>query len=160
MKTNFKLTDPTYEIVKNMVPASGSGNYRSVMVVQVPMNTTSQAAAATNWINPEAGTVCARPFLLVQTAGTGTVDIGRGSDGTGTETGLIDGGTLTVGAHYAQEILGTVAASAVKGGVDRLWILLGPGGTGTNNSINMTHTDTTTSTCVASLCVEYFLMEA
>jgi hypothetical protein len=160
MKTNFKLTDPTYEIVKNMVPSSGSGNYRSVMVVQIPINTTSQAAAATNWVNPEAGTVCARPFLLMQTTGTGTVDIGRGSDGTGTETDLIDGGTLTVGAHYAQEILGTVAASAVKGGVDRLWVLLGPGGTGTNNSINMTHTDTVTSTMVGSLCIEYFLMLA
>jgi len=159
MKPNIKQQDPTPQLVVDMVPSSGTGNYRSVMAVRIPLATTSTANAATNWINPETGTVCVKTYVVFTTAGTGTFDLGRGSDGTGNATDQIDGGTMTVGVHYTQEIVGTVAASATLGGINIFHMLLGPGGSGTNNSINMTHSDTTTSTAVGALIVEYFLIE-
>ena len=158
MKPGITNSMPTPELLKGVVPASGTGNYRSVMVARVPFNATSTANGATNWINPETGTIAAKVLLIFTTAGTGTVDVGISDDGTGAAADLIDGGTLTVGAHYVQEILGTVAASATVGGEDKLYVLLGPGGTGTNNSIVATHTDTTTSTSVGAMLVEYFLV--
>lgn len=148
--------DPTPETVRNLIQGSGgTGTYHGFMTVHVPLAATSTANGATNWINPETGTVLARAFVYFTTAGTGTFDLGRGSDGTGNAADMIDGGTLTVGAHYAGTVLGTVDASSTLGGVNRIFFLLGPGGTGTNNSINMTHSDTTTSTAIGGLIVEF-----
>ena len=160
MRPNIKNSSPSSELVKDMLPASGTGSYRSVMVARIPFNTTSTAAAATNWINPETGTVVAKTFYVFTTAGTGTTDIGVGSDGTNSVNGIIDGGTLTVGVHYPQEVVGTVAASAIKGGEDKMYVLVGPGGTGSNNSITMTTTDTVSSTAVGALFVQYYLIGA
>lgn len=159
MATTYTRDMPTGEIVKAMSYGSGgTGTYRTINVVRIPLNLTSTANAATNWVNPEASTVMARAFLAITTAGTGTFDLGRGSDGTGNATDIIDGGTLTVGAHFYGTVLGTVAASATLGQVNGEWFLIGPGGTGTNNSINLTHNDTPTSTASGQLLVEYFLV--
>ena len=148
---------PTVELVRNMLAGSGATGtlLPGPIGVRIAYNTTSTANAATNWINPEAGTVMAKAFLCITVAGTGTFDLGRGSDGTGNANDLIDGGTLTVGVHHAGTVLGTVAASATIGNVNTDFFLLGPGGSGTNNSINLTHSDTPTSTAAGFLYVEY-----
>jgi hypothetical protein len=155
----YKRGNPTPEIVRNAVHGSGgTGSYAFVNTVRIPLVLTSVANGTTNWVNPEAGTVLAKAFLAIRTAGTGTFDMGRGSDGTGNANGLIDGGTLTVGVHHPGTVMGTVAASATLGLVDNSWILVGPGGTGANNSINLTHSDTATSTAAGELIVQYFLI--
>jgi len=156
MKT-YTLADPTPELVKAMAAASGTASYRGVAVARIPFNTATSNAAI-NWINPETGTVLARAYVVFTTGGTGTFDLGVSDDGTGTNAGIIDGGTMTVGAHYPQEVVGTVAASATAGGEDLASTLIGPGGTGTNNSIIMVHTDTTTGSAAGALLVEYFLI--
>jgi len=158
MRVNIKLNDPTPVIVQAMTPASGSANYRAMSVARVAMNATSQADAGFSWINPEASTIAAQVHITFTTGGTGTMDLGISDDGTGSSDGLINGGTLTQGVHYVQEILGTVAASAIKGGEDKLWFLLGPGGTGTNNSIVGKHTDTVTSTAIGAMTVAYYIV--
>lgn len=156
---------PVQEVVRNMMPNPGTGFgtitatgtlFAGLKVQRIPLNLTSTANGTTNWINPEIGTVMGAAFLVITTAGTGTFDMGRGSDGTGNANGIIDGGTLTVGVHGYGTVLGTVAASATIGGVNDQWILYGPGGTGTNNSVNVTHSDTPTSTMAGYLVVCYF----
>lgn len=157
MTDALSRADPTPVIAHNLLQGSGgTGTYYAVLSVRIPFNATSTANAAVNWINPESGTVAAKATVVFTTAGTGTFDMGRSSDGTGSNDNLVDGGTLAAGVHYVQEILGTVAASATVGGVDKLWMLIGPGGTGTNNSIVLKHSDTTASTAVGAMCVTYF----
>ncbi len=144
--------DPTPETVLNLLPGSGgTGTYRGILAVRVAFNATSTSNAATNWINPETGTVVARAFLCLTTAGSGTFDMGVSSNGTGSANTYIDGGTLAVGVQVLWGTAGTVGES--KG-----YVLVGPGGTGTNNSIVMVHSDTVTSTCVGHMVVEYFLL--
>ena len=144
--------DPTPESVLNLLPGSGgTGTYRGVLCVRVPINATSTSNAATNWINPETGTVVARAFVAVTTAGTGTFDMGVQSDGTGSNNNNLDGGTLAVGVLALHGTSGT--AGEAKG-----WVLIGPGGTGTNNSLVMVHSDGIVSTCVGHMLVQYFLL--
>ncbi len=153
---NLKRTDPKDVSVGNQMPGSGAtGTYHSWLTASVPYNATSTAAAATNWVNPETGTVLAKAMLYFVTAGTGTFDLGRGTNGTSVDDVLIDGGTLTVGVHSQGTVLGTVAASATLGELNgKLW-LLGPGTVTGANSFTVTHSDTPTSTAVGRLLVEY-----
>ena len=127
--------------------------------MRIPYAATSTANAAANWINPENGTVMGKVSVVFTTAGTGTFDVGRGSDGTGNADGFIDGGTMTVGVHVYGTVLGTAAASATVGGNNGEWLLFGPGGTGTNNSVNMTHSDTITSTAAGFMVVTYMRVQ-
>lgn len=158
---------PHQQVVRNMMPNPGTGFgtvtatgtlFAGLKVQRIAINATSTAkAGAAAWINPEIGTVIGWPLLVITTAGnTGTFDMGRTDDGTGSAAGMIDGGTLTAGVHLEGTVAGTVAASATIGLVDRHWYTFGPGGTGTNNSITVTMNDTTTSTLVGYLVVAYF----
>ena len=162
MASIVSRTQPSAETIKHMIHGSGATGtlLPAVIGVRIPLNTTSTSNAATNWINPENGTVIAQAFLVFTTAGTGTFDLGRGSDGTGNANGIIDGGTMTVGVHSYGTVYGTVAASATIGGVNDAWLLYGPGGTGTNNSVNLTHNDTVTSTAAGYIVVQYMKVQA
>ena len=141
--------NPTGLAVKHMGPmGTGMGTvvatgtlFAGLVTVRIPWSTSTLDAAGASWINPENGTVMGKASLVFTTAGTGTFDMGRSSDGTGAAAGIIDGGTLTLGVHVYGTVLGTVAASATVGGVDGEWLLYGPGGTGTNNSITVTHSN-------------------
>ena len=157
MAGTFIRGGPTGLTVKHMTHGSGATGtlFAGFMCVRIPLALTSTANGATNWINPEDGTVMAKAALVLTTAGTGTFDLGRSSDGTGNATTWMDGGTLTVGVHTYGTVLGTAAASATVGGVDGEYLLFGPGGTGTNNSINLTHSDTITSTAAGYMYVWY-----
>ena len=167
MAGTWNRGDPTGLAVKKMGPlGSGFGTitatgtlFADFIHVRIPLAVTSTANAATNWINPEDGTVLAKAMLILTVAGTGTFDMGRGTDGTGLGSGFIDGGTLTVGVHAYGTVLGTAAASATIGGVDGEYQLVGPGGTGTNNSIVLLHSDTITSTAAGFMVVTYMRVQ-
>lgn len=167
MAGTFNRGDPTGLAVKKMGPmGTGFGTitatgtlFAGFVHVRIPLAVTSTANAATNWINPEDGTVMAKAHLVITTAGTGTFTLGRGSDGTGNATTWISVGTLTVGVHSYGTVLGTVAGSATAGAVDAEYLLFGPGGTGTNNSINLTHSDTPTSTAAGFMYVTYMRVQ-
>lgn len=162
MATLVSRADPTGEAVLKLLQGSGgTGSYNVLHSVRIPLALTSTANAAANFINPEAGTVAARAYWVFITAGTGTFDAGRSSDGTGSSSDMILAGTLAVGIVSRPGDLGTAAGttgSAGTVGTRTEWWLLGPGGSGTNNSIVMKHSDTPTSTMAGAMVVEYFLV--
>ena len=133
---------PAEEIVAHMLPAGTSGNATgtvagAIMVVRVSLSVTSTATANLKWVNPEASTVMANlSYFVVGTAGTGTISIGRSSDGTGTGTQWASTGTLAAGPHDDEPMNGVVSQ----------WLPIGPGATGTNNSIVGQLSDGTVST--------------
>ena len=146
-------TAPTPEIVRYLLPGyqgrvDATGTLLgAAYTVRVPWNATNTNTANPNWINPESGTVLAKAYLcILGSAGTGTWDMGRGSDGTGTSAVMVSVGTLTAGV-WQQVTTGSAAAtSGTAGVVNQGWWAVGPGGTGTNNSIIARVVDTITST--------------
>lgn len=155
MSTAISRTAPTPVTVHSIVPASGAtGTYFVPLAVHIPHPASAGTRLA--WINPEAGTVLAHAFYYFSTGGTGTVDVGVVSDGTVAGSSFIDGGTMTVQVHYPESVAGTVAASATAGGEDIRYQLVGPGGTGTNNSITITLNEAATSTAVGGMIIHYF----
>ena len=138
-------TAPTPEIVRYMLAGQGGridptgtllGGQYTVRVPYASANTNTGNPA---WINPESGTVIAKAFFVIAgSAGTGTFQMGRGTDGTGTSatTGMINLGTLDVVGVIHQVTSGSAAVtSGTAGFTNQGWWLIGPGGTGTNNSI-------------------------
>lgn len=156
MAGTINLGDPTGLLVKNMVHnGTGYGTitatgtlFAGLMTVRVPV-----AASTTGnfWSNPELGTVFAQAHMVWVTAGTGTFDMGVSSDGTSGQNNIVDGGTMLAGVAYGY---GSVAATLVTGIRDG-WRLVGPAGTGTNNSITVIHDETVTSTAAGFLIVNY-----
>lgn len=166
MAGTWAAGNPTGLAVKRMGPlGTGFGTvtatgtlFAGKVTVRIPWSTSTANAAGAAWINPEDGTVIARALLVFTTAGTGTFTMGRTDDGTGSVGNLISVGTLTTGVHYYGTVLGTVAGSATAGGIDGEWLLVGPGGTGTNNSITVTHSNASGSGR-GYLIVEYMRVE-
>ena len=148
---------PSGEIVKHALVAAGTGGTATVIrhgapvTVSFSVSLTSTATAVISWINPESDTILAQFAYRVRTAGTGTVNVGVSSDGTGSANGMIAGGTLTAGYHIGTAGTGTVTIWPAR--------LLGPGGTGTNNSIVGLLDDTPTSTMAGFRCyVTYYVV--
>ena len=134
--------DPAEQIVTQMLP-EGTAGAASGTILGIPVNIrvafslTSTATANVSWINPEPGTVMANVgYMVVGATGTGTIHIGRSSNGTGSASNWAEGGTLTGGAHNDEPGFGVISR----------WLAIGPGGTGTNNSIVGQIGDTTAST--------------
>ena len=138
---------PTGEIVRNALTSTGTagtaGAVRrgSPIVVSFNPSMTNTATAGIAWINPEASTIIVTDFSyrVNGSAGTGTLNIGVSSDGTGSGNNVLAAGTLTAGWHSGLAGTGTYSAGTGR-------FLLGPGGTGTNNSIVGIFGDTPTST--------------
>lgn len=163
MAGTIKRTDPVALVVKNMLPA-GTGGASGVIgrawtTVQINLSATNTATAQLSWINPEAGTVMARVFYVIDgSAGTGAAGfaVGRSSDGTGSGVDFFGSGTLTAGIHIRPP-----AASATAGAIATDTILIGPGGTGTNNSIVGLINDGAASTMgTPRVFIEYMLTGA
>ena len=133
---------PAEEIITHMLPAGTSGNATGtvagvVVAVRVSFSLTSTATANLKWVNPENGTVMACvSYVVVGSAGTGTIDIGRSTNGTGSASNWVTTATLGAGVHDDEPM----------GGVVTQWLALGPGATGTNNSIVGQISDGTVST--------------
>ena len=148
---------PSGEIVKHALLAAGTGGTATVIrhgapvTVSFSVSLTSTATAVISWINPESDTILAKVDYRVRTAGTGTVNISVGNDGTGSGNGLYAGGTLTAGYHHGIAGTGTTTTGP--------WRLIGPGGTGTNNSVVGLLDDTPTSTMGAfRVYVSYYVV--
>jgi len=162
---NHDRTDPTGVVVKRLAPSGQAnastaqaqrGEYQGWKVWVGAADLTSTGTGNPAFINPEPGTIWAKvSYIVSDTAGTGTIDIGTGSDGTGANNAFMDGGTLTVGYHSRFSDHGTVAASAVKGNLD-LGILTVAGNGTSGDSVIMQAIDTPTSTMGGlNLVVEY-----
>ena len=142
-------TSPAEEVVKHILPLGTAGNAAGTVVgipvaVRVAFSLTSTATANMVWINPEASTVLAYVNYIVTgtTDGTGVIYIGRSTNGTGSASNWANGSTLTAGLHE----------DAPGDGVIAQWLAVGPGATGTNNSIVGQLSDGVASTmdgCVA-----------
>ena len=165
MAGTLKRTDPVGLLVRNMLPAGTAGAATAVImpynVVRVNVSRTSTATSNLSWVNPESCTIVARVSYVVQgSAGTGTIDIGRSDDGTGSGVNWFTAGTLTAGVQIKRTFFGTAAASFGSGAVALEWLILGPGGTGTANSIVGRLADTTTSTMgTLQAIIEYYLIQ-
>lgn len=137
---------PTGEIVKNALGAAGTAGTAAAtrhgppIFVSFQPTQTATATAGISWINPESSTILVTQFFyrIIGSAGTGTINIGISSDGTGSGNNVIAAGTLTAGIHFGAAGTGTGTISQ--------GFLLGPGGTGTNNSVVGIYGDTPTST--------------
>ena len=133
---------PAEEIITHMLPAGTSGNASGtvagvIVAVRVNFSLTSTATANLKWVNPESGTVMANvSYVITAPAGTGTIDIGRSTAGTGSASDWVTAGTLGTGAHDDEPM----------GGVVSKWLAIGPGHSGTNNSIVGQISDTVSST--------------
>lgn len=158
MDTNIKRTDPTPEIVRKLVPASGTANYRGYGVARIAI-TASASSTSTGWVNPESGTIAAKVFIAFTVAGTGTVDVGVVNDGTAPGNSIIDGGTMSAGIRsgISRGAAGTGTSQGTLGDTDG-WVLVGPGGTGTNNSVAVNHNEAATSTAEGAVLISYFLI--
>ena len=159
----IKRTDPIGVTVRAHTPVGtggGSGITTPMKTYRQTVSSTSSADANFSWVNPEAGTVAASfIYIVTGSAGTGTIDAGRSDDGTGAANGHINGGTLTLGVHTRKTFHGTVDASGTIGVTDAEWVLCGPGGTGTNNSIVAGVTDGVDSTATIVGVVQYYTIE-
>lgn len=152
MAGTLRRGDPTGELVKNMVPRGtyGDSTARAYGVVAVVLPVPASATGA-SWINPETGTIITHNvFNVWTTAGTGTFDMGVTDDGTASSATIIDGGTMTVGVRPRPD-----AASSTLGATGLMQVLIGPGGTGTNNSITLRHNEAATGTAVGYMVITY-----
>ena len=151
---NINPKNPTTEVVGGGLPGSGyTGTLLSHPIsVLIPFNATSTATANMAWINPEAGTVLAHAYFVWRTGGTGTVNAGVSSDGTGSNNNIIAGGTMVAGVNQRVTTGSALLGTAGEAGG---YFLIGPGGTGTNNSIVALVGDTTTSTATGGMVVTF-----
>lgn len=76
--------------------------YQHVFNFATPVSTA--AAGVVNWVNPFPVPVIASVTYVVTSAGTGTINIGTSSDGTGSGTHIFATSTLAVGAYAGASI--------------------------------------------------------
>lgn len=166
MAGTFGRGDPTPLIVRQMI-AGGTGGAtntrRHGMVavsIPIPQGTTSGDgtgnAVFLSWINPEVGTIAVMDVATYwDTTGTGTFDLGRSSDGTGSSDIILDGATMNAVRVARRGRTGTEGGGTL--GVAE-WFLLGPGGTGTNNSL-VGKTSEVTSTALGRAVITYIALD-
>ena len=109
---------PTGEIVNS-----------GVVVTSMPL--VASATLMAGWQNPENVPVLAKVIVNFTTAGTGTIDAGLGTGGTGAAAQqYIDGGTMAVGVISGNSALGS---AGTLGGGD--WELVGANGSATDSIV-------------------------
>jgi hypothetical protein len=159
----LKADNPTPVNVQGMIPEGTAGasiaKIAAVTTVQLALSTTGGTADAgyASWVNPESGTILVTDVgVRFTTTGTGTFDVGTSDDGTGANDGVMNGATMNspVGAGVLSAVKLNLAGSAGTIGVLQGW-LLGPGGTGVNNSIVAKTTETAT-TAVGAMFITYY----
>ena len=147
---DFSRDDKTAFIARGVAPVPGTvvtggtvleqakDSPHSYMV-RIPMGLSSTLVG---WVNPHVGQVLVNNVMYFHSAaGTGTIDVGTGTAGTGASAIRIDGGTMT-GAVFAG---GSGTAGAANTGA-----LLAGSGT-VADSITVTHDEAATGTAVGTL---------
>ena len=157
-KIPISRADPTPEAMRKILHGSGAtGTLMGPPIsVYIPFNATSTATGNVAWINPEVGTVMAKPFWVFKTAGTGTFIAGVSSDGTGSNNNIVTAGTMALGVITRATTGTALGGTAGEAGG---FFLIGPGGTGTNNAIVVQVADTITSSAIGGMVVQYYLIE-
>ena len=154
MSTRLNLADNSEVTIRKMFPGSGyTGTFTQYVTIVVGSNNpTSTATATPAFINPEQGRILARATWEWIVAGTGTFDMGIGTNGTGTAKDLVDSGTLAIGV---------ISKSAWAGsGLDSDgWVVLGSGNATTANSIICRVTDGVASTADGRFLVQYVRLD-
>ena len=166
MAGTFTPGSPTPLIVRQLVAAGtggGTGARRHPVItvsLPYPNSTASDGTAnagAISWINPEVGTILVTnvTVYLTATATGGTIAAAIGNDGTGSGITLCNAGTLS-SLIYGLRLHGTAAlwtTGVPTAGVFDVFVV-GPGGTGTNNSIVAKQTEVT-STAAGRVVITY-----
>lgn len=124
-----------------------------VVVTSTPL--VASATLAAGWQNPESVGVFARAIVHFTTGGTGTVDLGLGTAGTGgAAVQFIDGGTMAAGVISGNNAAGS---AGTLGGGD--WEFVGANGAATD-SIVLNHNEAATGTYAGNMYVHYFIAES
>ena len=147
--TRFNQADKTGYIARQSA-ATPAYNSPQKYTVVVTINATSTAAAATNWVNPHPNAVVVKPSVFFDIGGTGTIDLGTSSDGTGANAAVIDGGTMVAG-FLTKHTTGTDGVGTI--GETAGWYRIAGNGT-SGDSVVLSHTDTPTSTAVGYLLID------
>jgi hypothetical protein len=123
----------------------GSAAQFNPITVYVSRSTT---ATSFGWINPENGTIDVSDvkYIVRGSAGTGTIDVGTGTSGTGANNSIIDGGTVTAGVHIRPPFIGTVLASSTAGTIGITALSLAASGTGGDSIVANMSVDATLGT--------------
>lgn len=123
---DFSRDDKTAFIARSVAPVPGTRYQDGVAtangftdsphtyMVRVPIE--ASAGTCVGWRNPHAGSIIVDDvYVYWSTAGTGTVDVGTGTSGTGASNVFIDGGTMAAGILFAEGTGGTAGAAAAGG---------------------------------------------
>lgn len=164
MAEPLKRTDPTPQTVHFSQPAGTAGSANAVVVpimtVKVPLSTAGGTGNAgfLAWINPERYTIGVMDVAVhFYTTGTGTFDMGVQSDGTGSANDIFQAGTMNTSINLAlRSVRGRTGTEGAGSGGKAEILFLGPGGTGTNNSI-VSKTAETASTAKGDVFITYFI---
>jgi len=170
MAGTLKRDAPSGETLRNMLAAGTAGSANALVVhpvtIIVPLSTAGGTGNAGffAWTNPEQNTTIQIQDLSVHfhTTGTGTFDMGVSDDGTGSNDDIFNGGTMDTSVNLALVAVrggtgtaGVGTSGTLLGVADRL--VLGPGGSGTNNSI-VAKTSETATTALGNVTITYFVM--
>ena len=97
--------------------------------------------------------IYAQPKLIFTTAGTGTIDVGTSTGGTGTSQDWINGGTMALGVLVPSNHADAASGSA---GGNGNWVPMGASGAaGDSLTVN---TVGATGTYAGFVAVEYFIV--
>lgn len=168
MAGSLRPTDPTPVNVAKMMPPSGTFGAPGAIIlsppitIKVPYSTTGGTADAEfmSFINPENSTIMVtRVVSYMTTTGTGTIDMGVSDDGTGSNDDIFNAGIMN-NLNYGNAAkrdhgTGTAGIGTAQQAQDE-WVL-GPGGSGTNNSI-VGKTAETASTAVGAALITYHVI--
>lgn len=132
---------------------SPTGVITSNGVIVNTQDLTASATLAAGWQNPENVAVLAKAIVQFTTAGTGTIDVGLGTGGTGAANDVfVNGGTMAVGVITGNNALGT---GGTLGGGD--WRLVGANGAATD-SVTVNSNELATGTYAGRFIVHYHVL--
>lgn len=152
----YDKRDPSGEIVAASTPVGTGGTAgnaaRGLGLVRTIQPLVASRALHAAWINPAGTTIYARPIIVFTTAGTGTMDCGTSTGGTGTSDDFINGGTQAIGVY-------TPALSSGASGVDGIsnsFIAMGGSGSAGDTITVTGSAEGATGSYAGFLVVEYF----
>ena len=154
--STYDKGDPTPVIVAASAPVgtggtSGNAARALAVVTTIPPLIPSSTLNAV-WINPAGTTIYARPTIVYTNAGTGTMDCGTSTGGTGVGDDFVNGGTKKIAV--IMPALGS-GASGIDG-ISNAWVAMGGSGSAGDTITITGDGDGSTGTYAGFLIVEYF----